>query len=87
MLGLVSSVFYDYLFSPSYFFSDKLFVKVNCSDYDFSSMSTWRILAISNNCSWLVSSDCRLSYFPMQNFEKIDPRISSEVMAPVMVPR
>jgi len=50
-------------------------------------MSTWRILAISNNCSWLVSSDCRLSYFPMQNFEKIDPRISSEVMAPVMVPR
>ena len=26
-------------------------------------------------------------HLPMQNFEKIDPRISSEVMAPVMVPR
>lgn len=34
---------------------------------------------------WLIGK--MTTYFPMQNFEKIDPRISSEVMAPVMVPR
>lgn len=38
MQGLVSSVFLRLFIQSELFFSDKLFVKVNCSDYDFSSM-------------------------------------------------
>lgn len=35
----------------------------------------------------ILTAFISISYLPMQNFEKIWPRISSLVISPVMVPR
>ncbi len=42
---------------------------------------------IVNNIYCIFFVFILLSYFPMQNFEKICVRMSVSVMAPVMVPR